>query len=59
MKSLEKELCSYKLAVEQLTKRRNDYSMPPFCEKCFTSDEYTKFHTGLPFKLIKAIFDYV
>ena len=54
-----KELDSYKFAIEKLTKQLDDYS-PPFCEKRFISDEYTKFHTELPnFKLVKAIFDHV
>ena len=58
--SLQKELVSYKLAVEQLTKQLNDLYLPPFCEKHFISDEYTKFHTGLlNFKLVKAIFGHV
>ena len=60
VESLQKGLVSYKLAVEQLTKQLNDLYLPPFCEKHFISDEYTKFHTGLPnFKLVKAIFDHV
>ena len=60
MEFLQKELVSYKLAVEQLTKQLNDLYLPPFCEKHFISDEYTKFHTGLPnYKLVKAIFDHV
>ena len=34
--------------------------MPPFCEQSFVTDEYTKFHTGLPnFKVVKAIFYHV
>ena len=59
VESLQKELVGYKLAVEQLTRQLNDH-LPPFCEKHFVSDEYTKFYTGLPnFKLVKAIFDHV
>ena len=37
----------------------NDH-LPPFCDKSFVGDEYTKFHTGLSnFHLVKAIFDHV
>ena len=60
VESLQKELVSYKLAVEQLTKQLSDIYLPPFCEKHFISDEYTKFLTGLPnFKLVEAIFGHV
>ena len=59
IETLQRELASYKLTVERLTQQLND-CLPPFCERCFVTDEYTKFHTGLPnFKLLKAIFDHV
>ena len=59
VKSLQKELIGYKLAVEQLTRLLNDH-LPLFCEKRFVSDEFTKFHTGLPnFNLVKAIFHHL
>ena len=59
VESLQKELIGCKLAVEQLTRQLNDH-LPPFCEKHFVSDEFTKFHTGLPnFNLVKAIFDHL
>ena len=35
VESLQKELVTYKLAVEQLTKQLNDLNLPPFCEKHF------------------------
>ena len=58
IETLQRELNTYKLTVERLTQQLNDHR--PFSEKCFVTDEYTKFHTGLPnFKLLKAIFDHV
>ena len=57
IETLQRELNTYKLTVERLT-QLNDYQ--PFSKKCFVTDEYTKFHTGLPnFKLLKTIFDHV
>ena len=58
IETLQRELNTYKLTVERLTQQLNDHR--PFSEKCFVTDEYTKFHTGFPnFKLLKAIFDHV
>ena len=41
-----------------MTQNLNDHQ--PFSKKCFVTDVYTKFHTGLPnFKLLKTVFDHV
>ena len=57
--TLQRELSSAKLTIERLTQQLNDH-LPLFCEQSFVTDEYTKFHTGLPnFKVVKAIFDHV
>ena len=57
--TLQRELGNAKLTIERLTQQLNDH-LPPFCEQSFVTDEYTKFHTGLPnFKVVKAIFDHV
>ena len=57
--TLQRELSSAKLTIEKLTQQLNDH-LPPFCEQSFVTDEYTKFHTGLPnFKVVKATFDHV
>ena len=57
--TIQRELSSAKLTIERLTQQLNDH-LPPFCEQSFVTDEYTKFHTGLPnFKVVKAIFDHV
>jgi len=52
-------LQALKDTVKTLT-QQVDEQLPLFCEKSFTSDEFTVFYTGLPnITIVKAIFEHV
>ena len=58
------EIASLKATIDGQNKVIEDLTMkikpPPFTEQSFTSDEYVKFHTGLPnFAILKAVFEHI
>ena len=41
----------------QLLQYKLEKHVPPFCEKCFVSNEFTQFYIGLPnIKVVKTVF---
>ena len=66
IKSLQEKLNASELSVQTLTDtvktlaQKVDEQLPPFCEKSFTSNDFTVFYTGLPnITIVKAIFEHV
>ena len=57
--SLRKELADAEHRM-QLLQCELEKHVPPFCEECFISDEFTQFYTGLPnIKIVKAVFELI
>ena len=57
--ALQEQLSRARHTIETLTQELREHP-PPFCEEQFVSDDFTKFHTGLPnFKILKCIYDHV
>ena len=63
VKNLQEKLNASELSITDTVKtltQQADQQLPPFCERSFTSDEFTIFYTGLPnITIVKAIFEHV